>query len=84
VKKLFKSKHEAYDPKNHEVTFRFRVLPPLRRLAGFITIETEDNENSRGGVKRFTDESGAVNETVTPGGFVQLCRTQNQGGRGRP
>jgi hypothetical protein len=37
----------------------YLVLQPLRRLAGFITVETEDNENSRGSVKRFTDESGA-------------------------
>jgi hypothetical protein len=73
VKKLFKGRHEAYDSKNHEITFRFRIRAPLRRLAGLITVETEDNENSRGGVKRFTDESGTVNETVTPGALFSLA-----------
>jgi hypothetical protein len=73
VKKLFKTKHEARDSKNHEITFRFRVRPPLRRLAGFITIEVEDNAKARGRIEQFTDETGAVNETVTSGALFSLA-----------
>jgi hypothetical protein len=73
VKKLFNSEHEAYHSKDHQVTFRFRARAPLRRLAKFIDIEVEDQLNAFGRIERFTDESGAVNETFTPGAFFNLA-----------
>ncbi|MDR0472768.1 MAG: DUF4469 domain-containing protein [Treponema sp.] len=73
VKKLFKNEHEAYDSKNHLVSFRFRIRPPLRRLAKHIGIEVEGPLYASGRIERFTDESGAAGKTLTPGSFFSLA-----------
>jgi hypothetical protein len=73
VKKLFKSEREVYNSKNHQVSFRFRIRAPLRRLAKYIDIEVEDRLNGSGSIDRFTDESGAVNKTFMPGALFNLA-----------
>jgi hypothetical protein len=45
----------------------------MRRLAVFITVEVEDNAKARGRIEQFTDETGVVNETVTPGALFSLA-----------
>jgi hypothetical protein len=72
VKKLFKSEYEAYNSKNHQISFRFRAHEPLRRLAKFIDIEVEDQKNSIGRIERYTGEPGMADGTLAPGDFFSL------------
>ncbi|MDR0375207.1 MAG: DUF4469 domain-containing protein [Treponema sp.] len=63
---------EGHDGKKHPVTFRFRARAPLRNLAERVVVEVEGLASVAGYIDEFVDiESGAVNETLTPGG--QFC-----------
>jgi hypothetical protein len=64
---------EGWDVKKHPVTFRFRARAPLRELAEHIIVEIEGLANVAGYIDEFTDVStGAVNETLTPGGIFAV------------
>jgi hypothetical protein len=70
---IFKTEREKFDAKKHPVSFRFRSLSRLRRLAQEIVIEMEGPADIFGSIDSFTDnESGTVNKTVTPGGFFSI------------
>jgi hypothetical protein len=60
---------EGHDTGKHPVTFRFRTRAPLRSLAEHIVVEVEGLADSSGYIDEFIDvTTGAVNETLTPGG----------------
>jgi hypothetical protein len=57
----------------HPVSFRFRARAPLRALAERIVVEVEGLADSSGYIGEFIDAAtGAVNETLTPGGMFSL------------
>jgi hypothetical protein len=61
---------EGHDTDKHPVTFRFRTRAPLRALAEHVAVEIEGLADSSGYIDEFIDvTSGAVNETLTPGGM---------------
>ncbi|MDR0474935.1 MAG: DUF4469 domain-containing protein [Treponema sp.] len=72
VQRFFETEHEGISPQKHPVSFRFRTRAPLRELAKHIVIEVEEPANTCGRIEVFTDESGAVNKTVTPGALFSI------------
>jgi hypothetical protein len=66
---VFNNDKEAYDPAKHPVTFRFRTLRKLRKLAENIDVEIEGIADTQGYIMEVTDvNTGAVNESLTAGG----------------
>ncbi|MDR1251518.1 MAG: DUF4469 domain-containing protein [Treponema sp.] len=64
---------EGRDTDKHPITFRFRARAPLRALAEHIVVEVEGLADSSGYIGEFIDIStGAVNETLTPGGQFSI------------
>jgi len=60
------------EPKEHPVSFRFRVLDKLRDLARHIKVEVIGASIGGSIVSLFDDESGTENKTITPGGLFRL------------
>jgi hypothetical protein len=66
---VFNNDKEAYDPAKHPITFRFRTLRKLRKLAENIDVEIEGIADTQGYIMEVTDvNTGAVNESLTAGG----------------
>ena len=64
---------EGIDEKKHPVTFSFRTRTPLRELAQRIEIFVEGVADVQGYIDEVLDvATGAVNETLTPGGMVVI------------
>jgi len=69
----FDSASEAHDREKHPITFRFRAQNKLRRLVQNIEIVVEGLGSADEYIDEFTDiETGAVNETLTPGGMFAI------------
>ncbi|MDR0443592.1 MAG: DUF4469 domain-containing protein [Treponema sp.] len=68
----FDSKYEKRDPQKHPVSFHFRAHAPLKRLTNYIEVEVDGIADSRCIGRLFDQESGTVNEKLTPGGFYSL------------
>jgi hypothetical protein len=69
----FDSVNETHDKEKHPVGFRFRTRAPLRALVERIVVEIEGLADSSGYIYEFIDlTTGAVNETLTPGGMFSL------------
>jgi hypothetical protein len=65
---------EGHDAGKHPVTFRFRTRAPLRALAEHIVVDIEGLADSSGYIDEFVDiTTGAVNETLTPGGMFSAA-----------
>jgi len=65
----FNNTSEIHDHKKHPITFRFRALSKLRRLAEHIAVDIEGIADTAGYIDEFIDvESGAINDSITPGG----------------
>ncbi|MDR2793070.1 MAG: DUF4469 domain-containing protein [Treponema sp.] len=64
---------EGHDRRKHPVTFRFRTRAPLRALTGHIAVEVEGIADVQGYIDKVADvNTGAVNETLTPGGLFSI------------
>ncbi|MDR0375928.1 MAG: DUF4469 domain-containing protein [Treponema sp.] len=64
---------ESHDTGKHPVAFHFRTRAPLRALAERIVVEVEGLADSSGYIDEFIDvATGAVNETLTPGGMFNI------------
>jgi hypothetical protein len=60
---------EGHDTGKHPISFRFRTRAPLRALTEHIVVEVEGLADVAGYIDEFIDvATGAVNETLTPGG----------------
>ncbi|MDR1072175.1 MAG: DUF4469 domain-containing protein [Treponema sp.] len=69
----FNTVNEGHDADKHPVTFRFRTRAPLRALAGRVAVEIEGLADIAGYIDEIEDiSSGAVNETLTPGGQFSI------------
>jgi hypothetical protein len=69
----FDAIREGIDEKKHPVTFSFRTRNPLRELAQRIEIFVEGVADVQGYIDEVLDvTTGAVNETLTPGGMVVI------------
>jgi hypothetical protein len=65
----FNNERETHDHSKHPVSFRFRTLQKLRKLANNIAVEIEGIADTQGYIAEFLDVStGAVNESFTNGG----------------
>jgi hypothetical protein len=65
---------EGHDTHKHPVSFRFRVLAPLRAQAEHIVVEGEGLADVQGYIDEFTDvTTESVNETLTPGGMFSIA-----------
>jgi hypothetical protein len=65
---------EGHDAQKHPVSFRFRVLAPLRALAERIVVEVEGLADVQGYIDEFVDvTTESVNETLTPGGIFSIA-----------
>ena len=70
---IFRSKNEAYDPVAHPLSFKFRVLKPLRDLRGLIKVNIDGCAHTHGSIDEFLDhESGAVNATCAAGNMFTV------------
>ncbi|MCL2214493.1 MAG: DUF4469 domain-containing protein [Treponema sp.] len=69
---VFQTPHETPDPQKHPLSFRFRTLDALRKLAGSINIEVEGLADSNGYIDEFIDkDEDAVNSVFAHGnGYV--------------
>ena len=64
----FNTVNETYDRKKNPITFRFRTLIKLRRLAEHITVDIEGLANGQGNIDKFTDlDKDSVNKLYVPG-----------------
>lgn len=69
---FFENPDELRDMRKHPVSFRFRTRAPLRRIAKFIEIDLIKVKDSAF-IGDFTDiETGAINESLTPGGLFSM------------
>ncbi|MDR2193216.1 MAG: DUF4469 domain-containing protein, partial [Treponema sp.] len=65
---------EGHDTEKHPVTFHFRILTPLRSLAGHIVVEVEGLADVQGYIDECIDvTTESVNETLTPGGMFSIA-----------
>jgi hypothetical protein len=70
---VFANEYDPVDRDKHKVSFRFRTLGSLRRLADHIEIVSEGLAAAGGYIAELTDvTSGLANETVTKGGIFTL------------
>ncbi|MDR0444148.1 MAG: DUF4469 domain-containing protein [Treponema sp.] len=64
----FSTEHDKPDPKKNPLTFRFRPLAPLRKLAESIVIVVEGVADPTGYIDEYLDvEEQAVNSIYVPG-----------------
>jgi hypothetical protein len=70
---VFENERAPVDKNKHKVTFHFRVLNGLRKLAELIEIISEGLAESAGYITEITDvTTGMVNDIVTKGGIFTL------------
>ena len=65
---VFQTAHETPDPKKHPLTFRFRTLSALRRLAEHIHIHVEGLAEADGYIDEYINQDGA--ETLSNSWFL--------------
>ena len=64
----FNSVNDIHDHKKHPITFRFRTLPKLRRLAELIGVEIEGIADPSGWIDEFHDtDEDSINTLYIPG-----------------
>jgi hypothetical protein len=69
----FNSAADIHDHEKHPISFRFRALSKLRKLAQNIEVIVEGLASADEFIDEFTDvETGAVNETLTTGGMFAI------------
>jgi len=69
---IFKRPHDTPDPAINPLTFRFRALPPLRKMAEAISITSDGPADTAGYIDEFIDKDlNASNSAFVPEhGFV--------------
>jgi len=69
----FASVDEAYDPKKHPLSFRFRARSPLRNLTRHIAVDVLGLANANAFIDEFTDtDERFVNSQFIPGDLFSL------------
>ncbi|MDR0637656.1 MAG: DUF4469 domain-containing protein [Spirochaetaceae bacterium] len=70
---VFENERDPVDKSKHKVTFRFRVLNGLRKLAELIEVISEGLAETAGYITEIIDvTTGQVNDIVTKGGIFTL------------
>jgi len=73
IKGSFRTPHDAFDPKRHKITFKFRADEKMRRLKEYIRIDVQGLARTQGAIDLFynIDRNSDVN-AYTPGDFFYI------------
>jgi len=70
---VFRSDKDGWDPKEHPVSFTFRIKGKLRRAVEFVSVEIEGIEDGAGCIDEFHDiDEDSKNAFYAPGSMVVI------------
>jgi hypothetical protein len=77
VSGTFDTEKKAHDPEKNPIRFKFRTLPPLRKLREHITVDITGLAGTTASIDKFIDsETKTVNSTFTEGDMFCITGTK--------